>query len=188
MTNSPSKLTSTATKTVSDALTIVPTREVINIATIPATSLTMKDPPDFKKVTFKDVILTEESSNMVSSNNKRLTTRLKSVLGIPTVDISNLQVKVIAKNLGIKGCGASKKVEVCPQIVEWVSANELVVISSPETPSNKTPSTINRRRYEFLCFDAKSVLVRKFVTIDDAFRLAKKRKVKAEKRLDEVDN
>ena len=149
MTNSPSKLTSTATKTVSDALTIVPTREVINIATIPATSLTTKDPPDFKKVTFKDVILTEESSNMVSLNNKRLTTRLKSVLGIPTVDISNLQVKVIAKNLGIKGCRASKKVEVCTQIVEWVSdeSNELVVISSPETPSNKTPSTINCRRY-----------------------------------------
>ena len=127
---------------------------------------------------------------MVSSNNKRLTTRLKSVLGIPTVDISNLQVKVIAKNLGIKGCRASKKVEVCTQIVEWVSdeSNELVVISSPETPSNKTPSTINRRRYEFLCFDAKSVLVRKFVTIDDALRLAKKRKVKAEKRLDQLDN
>ena len=100
----PSILTSTAAGTVSEVQPLAPTREVIDVVSIPATSLPTKDSVDFKTVKFKDIVITDESSNMVSSNNKKSTTKLQSVLRIPIVDINNPENKSIAKALGISGC------------------------------------------------------------------------------------
>ena len=75
-----------------------------------------------------------------------MTTQLYSIMGICTVDITNPQIKVIAKALGIKNCHAAKKIDLFKQIVVWVSdsLNEVVKEISPKMDVN---STINQRRY-----------------------------------------
>ena len=70
-------------------------------------------------------------------------------MGIPTVDITNPQIKVNAKALGIKNCRTTKKIDLCEQIVRWVAdeSNEVVKEPSPKKEVINSNSTINRRRY-----------------------------------------
>ena len=120
------------------------------MATIPATEEPTKSPVDFKKTMFKDVMLTDESSNIVSNNNKKITSRLQSIFGIPTVDITNHQMKVIAKSLGIKGTRKYKKFDVVDMIINWVSdkSNEIVEEISPDKEEIKDDKcSIKRTRY-----------------------------------------
>ena len=110
---------------------------------IPSTSLVTKESVDFKKVKFKDIIILEESSNMVSLNNKRLTTRLHSILGIPTIDISNPDIKVIAKSLDIKGCRLSKKLKFALKLSSGCQWNSMKLLKqvAPKQASKKAPAS-----------------------------------------------
>ena len=135
---------------------MAPTREFIDVGSITSTdTATSGSPdfknvpigsPDFKNVKFKDVIVSDKKSNIISNNRKKVMTRLYSIMGICTVDITNPQIKVIAKALGIKNCRATKKIDLCEQIVAWVSdsSNEVVKEISAKMDIN---STINQRRY-----------------------------------------
>jgi len=117
-----------------------------NVENVPSAS------PDFKNVKFKDVIVSNEKTNIVSNNFKKTMTQLYSVMGISTVDITNPQMKVIAKGLGIRNSRTFKKNELCEEIVTWVAdpLNEFVNAISPKKEVkevNKHSCTINRRRY-----------------------------------------
>ena len=61
-------------------------------------------------------------------------------MGICTVDITNPQIKIIAKALGIKNCCATKKIDLCEQIVVWVSdlSNKVMKEISAEMDINST--------------------------------------------------
>ena len=157
MSNAPSSLMPTDTSTIiSEAQPVAPTREFIDVGSITSTdTATSGSPdfknvpigsPDFKNVKFKDVIVSDKKSNIVSNNRKKVMTQLYSIMGICTVDITNPQIKVIAKALGIKNCRTAKKIDLCKQIVTWVSdlLNEVVKEISPKMDVN---STINQRRY-----------------------------------------
>ena len=98
---------------------MAPTREFIDGGSITSTdTATSGSPdfknvpvssPDFKNVKFKDVIVSNKKSNIVSNNRKNVITQLHSIMGICTVDITNPQIKVITKALGIKNCRTAKK-------------------------------------------------------------------------------
>ena len=117
----PSSLTPTDTSTNRQPQPVALTREFIDVGSITSTdtgiSGTSKDvpsdSPDFKNVKFKDVIVSDEKSNIVSNNRKKAMIQLYSIMGICTVDITNPQIKVIAKALGIKSSRTFKKNELC---------------------------------------------------------------------------
>ena len=106
----PSSLTPTDTSTNRQPQPVALTREFIDVGSITSTdtgiSGTSEDvpsgSPDFKNVKFKDVIVSDEKSNIVSKNSNKSMTQLHSVMGICSVDITNPQLKVIAKALGIR--------------------------------------------------------------------------------------
>ena len=99
MTDTPPSLTS---DTINTQL-VVATREVIDVASIPATNGPSAESIDFGKVKFHDVFETNDPINIVSSNNKNVKTKLQSIMGIAIDKINTAQIRNAAKSLGIKG-------------------------------------------------------------------------------------
>ena len=161
--STPSSLTPMDTSTNSQPQPVAPARAFVDVGSITSTDTGTSGTsenvenvpsasPDFKNVKFKDVIVSNEKTNIVSNNFKKTMTQLYSVMGISTVDITNPQMKVIAKGLGIRNSRTFKKNELCEEIVTWVSdpLNEFVNAISPKKEVkevNKHSCTINRRRY-----------------------------------------
>ena len=93
---------------------------------------------DYDNIKFKDVIITDEATNLVS-NRSSASTRLKSITGVAVTLLSTDKLRIIATKLGVKGSRKSKKIDLCTAIVSWVSdhLNEGRVVNS----------NVNRKRY-----------------------------------------
>ena len=111
--STPSSLTPMDTSTNSQPQPVAPARAFVDVGSITSTDTGTSGTsenvenvpsasPDFKNVKFKDVIVSNKKTNIVSNNFKKTMTQLYSVMGISTVDITNPQMKVIAKGLGIR--------------------------------------------------------------------------------------
>ena len=115
--STPSSLTPMDTSTNSQPQPVAPARAFVDVGSITSTDTGTSGTsenvpsasPDFKNVKFKDVIVSDEKTNIVSNNFKKTMTQLYSVMGISTVDITNPQMKVIAKGLGIRNSRTFKK-------------------------------------------------------------------------------
>ena len=84
-------------------------RTLIDVASIPAINHPTAESIDFGKVKFHDVLLTDDPTNIVSSNNKNVKTKLQSIMSIAIDKINTAQIRNAAKSLGIKGCRKLKK-------------------------------------------------------------------------------
>ena len=146
MTDTPPSLTSNA----ANIQHMEAARTLIDVASIPAINHPTAESIDFGKVKFHDVLLTDDPTNIVSSNNKNVKTKLQSIMNIAIDKINTAQIRNAAKSLGIKGCRKLKKIDVCSRVIEWVSdeTNAIVICSSPkDEPSPSTTSPVNRRPY-----------------------------------------
>ena len=114
MTDTSSSLTPPHSLTVNqDPSDVIATREVIDVSSIPTTVVPSVASLNLKEVKFDDVIITEDTSYPIAKNNKHVTTTIKSIFLIPIVGYTTIQLRSVAKFLGIKCARTSKKPEVC---------------------------------------------------------------------------
>ena len=130
-----------------DPSDVITTREVIDVSSIPATVVPSVASLNLKEVKFDDVVITEETSYPVAKKNKHVTTSIKSIFLIPIVGYTTIQLRSVAKFLGIECARTSKKPEVCQQIIEWVSDESNAVVTVAEAECESVSCVINRKRY-----------------------------------------
>ena len=84
------------------------TVEVVDVSSIPTGTILIdqldipSEANDYDNIKFKDVIITDEATNL-ASNRSSSSTRLKSIMGVPVVLLSTDKLRLIAGKLGVKG-------------------------------------------------------------------------------------
>ena len=87
--------------------------EVVDVSRIPilgTSSIIIDEPakakvselqPNFNDVKFEDIVMTDDMINIVSKRKPDMS-RLNSVMGMATVDITTDKIRIIANKLGLK--------------------------------------------------------------------------------------